>query len=510
MRVLGPLQAFDPTQIGPYKVVGLLGAGAMGRVYLAKSRSSRTVAVKTIRSDLATDADYRRRFAQEVNAARRVNGAFTAAVVDADPDAELPWLATVYVPAPSLAVLVESCGPLPVPAVRWLAAGCAEALDSIHQAGLIHRDLKPGNILVETGGPKLIDFGLARADGLQNLTGTGEVMGTPSFMAPEQVSGGGSPVTAAADVFSLGATLLYAATGHSPFHAKNSAEALLMLMTQEPDLSGVPDGLRTMLTGCLSRNPADRPTPAALVEYLAPYLDETDDAAPPLPPEAVHLIEEFGRGSYTQPVNQDWESDWDSELDRFMDRRAPHPSLGPEHQALHQAARRGRQTGAIGVAVALVAAGLAGGVLYGTSHKPAAGTAQTPPSAGAQGQGQPAAAGLGQDPELPPPPPQAIWQSGTLVLAVNPPYGSQDTPFIIHGSGWPAGRHVTMSIVGGRTSPVPAVPGANGIFDYTIDQQDQLFAGAIPPGSYKLKAVYGSVVATVIFEVVMLQPTGSG
>ena len=158
-----PLRRLDPERIGSYVLLGRLGAGAMGRVYLGRSAAGRLVAVKTIKLEFAEEDDFRARFAQEVAAARRVNGVFTAGVVAADPDADVPWLATAYVPAPSLDRLVRTCGPLPVPAIRWLAAGCAEALASIHDAGLVHRDLKPSNVLVAPDGPRVIDFGVARA-----------------------------------------------------------------------------------------------------------------------------------------------------------------------------------------------------------------------------------------------------------------------------------------------------------------------------------------------------------
>src|ERR1700683_5545066 len=158
-----PLRRWDPDRIGPYVILGRLGAGSMGQVYLGRSAAGRLVAVKTIRVELAEEAGFRNRFAQEVAAARRVSGVFTAAVVEADPEADLPWLATAYIPAPSLSRLVQGCGPIPGPAVKWLAAGGAEALQSIHVAGLVHRDLKPSNVLVAPDGPKVIDFGVARA-----------------------------------------------------------------------------------------------------------------------------------------------------------------------------------------------------------------------------------------------------------------------------------------------------------------------------------------------------------
>ena len=187
----------------------------MGRVYLGRSAAGRLVAVKTIKLEFAEEDDFRARFAQEVAAARRVNGVFTAGVVAADPDADVPWLATAYVPAPSLDRLVRTCGPLPVPAVRWLAAGCAEALASIHDAGLVHRDLKPSNVLVAPDGPRVIDFGVARAAEPAHLTSTHGSVGTPAYMAPEQARD--TRTGPASDVFSLGSTLLFAASGHAPY-----------------------------------------------------------------------------------------------------------------------------------------------------------------------------------------------------------------------------------------------------------------------------------------------------
>src|SRR6185437_7891169 len=182
---------------------------SMGQVYLGRSAAGRLVAVKTIRVELAEEPGFRARFAREVAAARRVSGVFTAAVVEADPEADLPWLATAYVPAPSLNTLVRRCGPLPVPAVRWLAAGCAEALQSIHTAGLLHRDVKPSNVLVAPDGPRVIDFGVARAAERVQLTVTHGAAGTPAYMAPEQARDA-TQASPASDVFSLGATLVYA------------------------------------------------------------------------------------------------------------------------------------------------------------------------------------------------------------------------------------------------------------------------------------------------------------
>src|ERR1700691_507240 len=206
-----PLRRWDPERIGPYVILGRLGAGAMGQVYLGRSAAGRLVAVKTIKVDLAEEAGFRTRFAQEVaGAARRVSGFFTAAVVEADPEADLPWLATAYVPGPSLARLVKACGPQSVGTVRWLAAGCAEALESIHGAGLVHRDLKPSNVLVAPDGPRVIDFGVARAAERMELTVSRGAVGTPAYMAPEQARDP-HQASVASDVYSLGATLLFAA-----------------------------------------------------------------------------------------------------------------------------------------------------------------------------------------------------------------------------------------------------------------------------------------------------------
>jgi serine/threonine protein kinase len=236
---LEPLRRWDPERIGPYVLLGRLGAGAMGRVYLGRSTAGRLVAVKTIKIELADEAGFRARFAHEVAAARRVSGVFTAAVVAADPEADMPWLATAYVPAPSLSQLVAECGPLPVPAARWLAAGCAEALESIHNAGLVHRDLKPSNVLVSPDGPRVIDFGVARAAERIQLTVTRGAVGTPAYMAPEQARDT-RQATLASDVFSLGATLAFAATGHAPYRGETVMDVLVRLATEPPDLSGLP------------------------------------------------------------------------------------------------------------------------------------------------------------------------------------------------------------------------------------------------------------------------------
>ncbi|WP_425470536.1 outer membrane protein assembly factor BamB family protein [Streptomyces reniochalinae] len=289
------LAQHDPRRIGPFEVLGRLGSGGMGLVYLARSASGRRVAIKTVRTELAEDQLFRVRFTREVEAARAVSGFYTAAVVDADPRAAIPWLATAYVPSPSLEEIVTECGPLPVQAVRWLAAGVAEALQSIHGAGLVHRDLKPSNVLVVEDGPRVIDFGIASGVSNTRLTMTNVAVGTPAYMSPEQARDSRS-VTGASDVFSLASTLVFAATGHAPFHGANPVETVFMLLREGPDLEGLPDDLRSLIDSCMRMNAEERPTPADLQAQLAPHLfgagsDDSGTVSAWLPITAVSLIE---------------------------------------------------------------------------------------------------------------------------------------------------------------------------------------------------------------------------
>ncbi|MDF3300521.1 outer membrane protein assembly factor BamB family protein [Streptomyces tropicalis] len=302
--MVGQLTQHDPRRIGPFEVLGRLGAGGMGLVYLARSASGRRVAIKTVRTELAEDQLFRVRFTREVEAARAVSGFYTAAVVDADPRAAVPWLATAYVPAPSLEEIVTECGPLPAQAVRWLAAGVAEALQSIHGAGLVHRDLKPSNVLVVEDGPRVIDFGIASGVSNTRLTMTNVAVGTPAYMSPEQAKDSRS-VTGASDVFSLGSTLVFAATGHAPFHGANPVETVFMLLREGPDLEGLPDELRPLIESCMQMEAPSRPTPADLQSQLAPHLfgsgsDDSGTASAWLPEKAVALIE--GRRGGRPPV----------------------------------------------------------------------------------------------------------------------------------------------------------------------------------------------------------------
>ncbi len=261
------LSPTDAGSIGGYALVSRLGSGGMGVVYLGRSASGRQVAVKVVHPQYALDEEFRARFRQEVAAARRVSGAFTAPVVDADPDAEQPWMATLYVPGRTLAEIVAQDGPLGGQDLRKLALGLVEALRDIHQAGVVHRDLKPSNVLMAEDGPRVIDFGISRAADNQTLTVTGRLIGTPPFMSPEQFA---SPrdVTAASDVFSLGSLLVYAATGNRPFDGGSPYTTGFQVMYEAPALDGVQEPLRSVVERCLAKDPAARPELAELHRML--------------------------------------------------------------------------------------------------------------------------------------------------------------------------------------------------------------------------------------------------
>ncbi|OIV36532.1 hypothetical protein BIV57_15785 [Mangrovactinospora gilvigrisea] len=299
-----PLDQHDPRRIGPFEVLGRLGKGGMGLVYLGRSTAGRRVAIKTVRAELAEDKLFRTRFEREIRAARTVGGFYTAAVVDADAQAPVPWLATAYVPAPSLEDLVVHTGPLPVGAVRWLAAGIAEALQSIHRADLIHRDLKPSNVLVVEDGPRVIDFGIAAGGQYTRVTMTNVAVGTPAYMSPEQARNSRG-VTGPSDVFSLGSTLVYAATGHAPYRGSGPVDIVSQLLNREPDLSGLPDDLRPLIKACLRHELNRRPTPEEIQAELAPQLFSAGEAgggaAMWLPGPALDFIEERSGRHISRP-----------------------------------------------------------------------------------------------------------------------------------------------------------------------------------------------------------------
>lgn len=277
--------------IGIYRLISRLGAGGMGEVYLAHSPSGRRVAVKVVHSQLAEDPLFRARFRQEVAAARRVSGAFTAPVVDADPDARQPWMATVYVPAPTLSEHIQGSGPMSVNELWPLFAGLAEALRDIHRAQMIHRDLKPSNVLITDDGPRVIDFGIVKAVGRNASevhTQTGQVIGTPPFMAPEQwrVPPAISP---AADVFALGSLLVYAATGRGPFDADHPYVTAYQIVHHSPNLSTLPDPLRPIVERCLDKDPACRPTPDELLAVVHAHRATTDTQDSARAPDSAHV-----------------------------------------------------------------------------------------------------------------------------------------------------------------------------------------------------------------------------
>ncbi|MEU6194399.1 PQQ-binding-like beta-propeller repeat protein [Streptomyces sp. NPDC047061] len=285
--------------IGGYLLVDRLGSGGMGVVYLGRSASGRHVAVKVVHAQYAQDEEFRTRFRQEIAAARRVSGAFTAPVVDADPDAELPWMATLYVPGRTLDDLVAEQGALGGPGLRTLALGLVEALRDIHQAGVVHRDLKPSNVLMADDGPRVIDFGISRAADNEALTVTGRLIGTPPFMSPEQFA---SPkdVTAASDVFSLGSLLVYAATGNRPFEGGSPYMTGYQVVHEQPSLDGVPEPLLGIVERCLAKDPADRPRLDELQRLFRSLPDTADTVAVGGPPTVPgHRRRSRGAGDTT-------------------------------------------------------------------------------------------------------------------------------------------------------------------------------------------------------------------
>jgi serine/threonine protein kinase len=531
------LRRWDPERIGPFTLLGRLGSGAMGQVYLGRSQAGRLVAVKTIKIELAEEPGFRDHFAHEVAAARRVSGLFTAAVVAANPEADVPWLATAYVPAPSLSRLVRACGPQPLATIWWLAAGCAEALESIHGVGLVHRDLKPSNVLVAPDGPRVIDFGVARAAERIQLTVTRGAVGTPAYMAPEQARDT-RQASMASDVFALGATLLFAATGHAPYQGETVMDVLVRLATEPPDLAGLPAELTDIITACLARSPRDRPTSAALLAQVGPQLDTppaTDGTHSHLTGPAMALIAEFERspqfeprsfvpGELSEPSLTSAASDL-SESGEFSQygshpsdpsqaaadgaTYASQPGLSRPAAARRRALRRpagprqphdavfglaGRAT----AAVLLIGAGTAiGAALVSPGSTPAQApltvtqTVTAPPPSG--------------------PPPSQFPSPATSAASIGlvQPVGDADTGFIVHGTGWPPGSRVSVALAGRGVSSFHPVVDAAGTFNYTIDQGHLFFSGRMPPGAYRVVVTApGGRTAQARFRVIPPPPGG--
>ncbi|MFD4370585.1 serine/threonine-protein kinase [Streptomyces sp. NPDC058486] len=319
-----PLGPEDPRRAGPYRLLAELGRGGMGRVFLGVAPDGRLAAVKQVHARLAADEGFRARFRREVEASRRVSGACTAAVLDADTEAATPWLASVFVAGPSLGAAVARSGTLPTETVRRLAVGLATALEEIHRAGLIHRDLKPENVLLSEDGVRVIDFGIARAaesGQVAELTGTGLVVGSPAYMSPEQAEG--RELTPASDVFSLGSVLVLAATGTSPFAGPSPLQELYAVAHTAPALDAVPAELRSLVAACLAKDPAGRPTPGQLLAALGPATP-----APRCWPPAVHAAIAEQRAGVETLLAMGPDSDHDRDRDRDRERTVLLPQAG--------------------------------------------------------------------------------------------------------------------------------------------------------------------------------------
>jgi serine/threonine protein kinase len=479
--IVQPLRRWDPERIGPYAIIGKLGAGAMGQVFLARSTTGRLVAVKTIRVELAEEPGYRARFAREVAAASRVSGVFTASVIQADAEADLPWVATAYVPAPSLSMLVRRCGPLPVPALRWLAAGCAEALQSIHGVGLVHRDVKPSNVLVAPDGPQVIDFGVARVAERVQLTATRGAAGTPAYMAPEQARDA-TLTSPASDVFSLGATLVFAATGHPPYRGDTVMDILVRLATEPPDLTGMPRELEDLVSACLERVPRDRPTDAAILEGLGSFALPAGPGHSYLPDSAMTLIAEYQKGPRlpADTRTDDDRDDTGEDDDHVGGKTAGSIAL------IANDATSGSHTALPGFAAAPLRdwrrpsrrerwrrpAGLGGGRSPRGRRLLWAGAA----AAGAVLLGAGIWTGTlisGSQAVVP----TCILSpviSGVPKICVNQPFGDGYTDFVIHGVGFAPEEPVTVE-VDGVASPDRPTADREGTFDYVIDQGHYFF-----------------------------------
>jgi serine/threonine protein kinase len=457
-----PLRRWDPERIGPYAVLGRLGSGSMGQVFLGRSAAGRQVAVKTIRPELAEEAGFRTRFAQEVAAARKVSGVYTAAVVDADPEADLPWLATAYVPAPSLSRLVLAGGPLPVSSVRWLAAGCAEALASIHGAGLVHRDLKPSNVLVAPDGPRVIDFGVARAAERMGRTTSRGAVGTPAYMAPEQARDT-REASVASDVYSLGATLLFAATGHPPYAGATVMDVLARLASEGPDLSGLPGELSELIAACLDRTPRNRPTSTAMLVQLGDFTVAQagpDEDHPYLPEAAMALIAEYQRSP--QFVAQAGPGEEDSTSASYSELPAGLPAAykPPPRQSVRGAKPRSGRLGWVKTHLAWVGWASAGaalvvaGVILGASLT----------SSSSQNNGPPAPPRTACD---------SVAKGGVTFVCMDKNRGYAGTAFVVEGGGFAPRTPLTVKVsevdpqntqLFTETSPDRPVTGSDGTF----------------------------------------------
>lgn len=354
---MDPLADGDPERIGRYRLIGRLGSGGMGQVYFGRSAAGRAVAVKRIHTHMAADPSFRERFAREVASARQVSGAFTAPVLDADTEGEMPWLVTSYVPSLPLDGAVQHHGPLPEPSLRVLAVGLAEALIEIHRCGLIHRDLKPGNVLLAEDGPRVIDFGIARAT--EGTTATQSVIGTPGFMSPQQVNG--EVLTPRSDMFALGAVLVHAASGTGPFGEGAMPTMVMRIMQHEPDLSAVPPALQRLVAACLVKDERVRLGPAQLLDtigdvpvggsWLPPAMmrgiqqqaQQVNTALAQAPTSAETMAATSVPSGEEQATRAERRERHDRERRRREEERAHRQRVDAERNAARQAQRRARK-----------------------------------------------------------------------------------------------------------------------------------------------------------------------
>ncbi|WP_051571571.1 serine/threonine-protein kinase [Cryptosporangium arvum] len=434
-------------QLGQYKLVGVLGSGGMGTVYLGRSPGGRPAAVKAVHGHLAINPDFRTRFRREVALAQRVGGPYTAAMLDADPDGDPPWLATEYIRGQSLSQVLTEHGALPEHTVRALAAGLAEALQVIHAAGVVHRDLKPSNVLLSENGPRVIDFGIAKAVEGIDLTGDGPLLGTPGYMSPEHLAG--SALAPSSDVFSLGAVLAHAATGMAPFGAGQSFAVANRVSTAPPDLSGLPTGLAELIGKCLAKEPGERPSMDWIVRQVGSFAEQDSwlpsevgnairhrpaptrpftsaDAPPPgmrdaaddAPPDIVeYLADRFARRSGGAPIVPVRSSERPVALIRPKPAGAPAPDVPPAELAvakLKEGAARLQGAAARLKSAARPAAPVPAVDVRGPSHAPA-GYAPGRPAPGNPQAGNPAARGGPAAPHQ-----RAPWQRGPLRPDGNP------------------------------------------------------------------------------------------
>jgi serine/threonine protein kinase len=416
----------DLPNVPGYTLERILGEGGMGRVYLGRSASGRRVAVKVIRGEVLGNPAFRSRFRQEVAAARQVSGAFTAPVLDADPDAEPPWMVTQFISGPSLDQRVKAGPQLTAQELRQLAAGLAEALRDIHRAGIVHRDLKPSNVLLAEDSPRVIDFGIVRAAEPHVHTQTGIVMGTPPFMSPEQVRGS-REMGPASDIFSFGSVMVYAAAGHPPFPASDLYAVAYQLVHDEPELGGVPDWLRPVLARCLAKDPADRPTAAGLLGQLT---EPGAHQAPTVPPAVP---------SPRTPIE---------------------PTPSTEHTPLPRGTRRVLASAAAVAATATLTSAVLYGVLIGSDNgKRGTAGGAVPTSSASRG----SASSMSDTPQPPGASTYAATQSGGPAYT----YAYTDT-LERRPKGWKAWESSTSGLLGGISTCVYAKSSLLCVGDATI------------------------------------------